>query len=82
MAELTWAVLQRLCDDEPPLKVWREERTIGIADLASQTGIAIERLSELDDDISLATDSEVDRLAAALRVPFEFLAVPHLTAAA
>jgi len=49
--------------------------------LAERSGIGLERLSKLEADMSLATDSEVDRLAAALRVPFEFLAVPHLTAA-
>jgi len=42
----------------------------------------LERLWELEADMGLATDSEVDRLAAGLRVPFEFLAVPCLTAAA
>lgn len=82
MAELTWTVLQRLCDDEPPLKVWREERAMEPATLAEQTGIPLDRLGKLETDMHLATDSEVDRLALALRVPFEFLAVPHLTAAA
>ena len=81
MAEITWNALQRLFDDKPPLTVWREERGLSVTELAERSGIGLERLSKLEADMSLATDSEVDRLAAALRVPFEFLAVPHLTAA-
>jgi transcriptional regulator with XRE-family HTH domain len=82
MAEMTWNALQRLFDDEPPLTVWREERGLSMTELAEFSGIVMERLAQLEPDMSLATDAEVDRLAAALRVPFEFLAVPHLTAAA
>ena len=82
MSRVTWHALQRIFDDEPPLTVWREERSLSINDLAEHSRIAIERLSRLEADMSLATDAEVDRLAAALRVPFEFLAVPRLTAAA
>jgi len=82
MSDVTWHALQRIFDDDPPLTVWREERGLSLNDLAERSGIASERLSLLEADLSLATDSEVDRLAAALRVPFEFLAVPHLTAAA
>ena len=81
MAEITWNALQRLFDDKPPLTVWREERGLSVTELAERSGIGLERLSKLEADMSLATDSEVDRLAAALRVTFEFLAVPHLTAA-
>jgi len=82
MSEVTWHALQRIFDDEPPLTVWREERGLSLDELAEQSGIAIERLSGLEADMSLAIDADVDRLAAALRVPFEFLAVPRLTAAA
>jgi transcriptional regulator with XRE-family HTH domain len=82
MSEVTWKALQRIFDDEPPLTVWREERGLSLDELAERSGIAIERLLQLEADMSLATDVEVDRLAAALRIPFEFLAVPHLTAAA
>jgi len=82
MSEVTWQALQRIFDDEPPLTVWREERGLSLDELAERSGIAIERLLQLEADMSLATDVEVDRLAAALRIPFEFLAVPHLTAAA
>lgn len=81
MAEITWGILQRLCDDEPALKVWREERGIETADLAALSRIAVDRLVALEMNMSLATDSEVDRLAIVLRVPFEYLAIPHLTAA-
>ena len=81
MAEITWGLLQRLCDDEPPLKVWREERGIDVPDLAARSGISVDRLAMLEADMNLARDGEVDRLAIALRVPFEFLAIPHLTAA-
>jgi len=55
---------------------------LSIEELAERSGVAIERLLRLESDMSLAADAEVDRLAAALRVPFEFLAVPHVTAAA
>jgi len=82
MSEVTWHALQRIFDNEPPLTVWREDRGLSLDELAERSGIAIERLSKLEPDMSLATDAEVDRLAAALRVPFEFLAVPHATAAA
>ena len=82
MSEVTWHALQRIFDDEPPLTVWREERGLSLDELAERSGIAIERLLRLEADMSLATDAEVDRLAAALCVPFEFLAFPHLTAAA
>jgi transcriptional regulator with XRE-family HTH domain len=82
MAGITWNALQRLLDDEPPLTVWREERGLTLPELAESSGIAIERLSRLEAEMHLATDAEVDRLAAALRIPFEYLAVPHLTAVA
>jgi len=82
MSEVTWHALQRIFDGEPPLTVWREERGLSLDELAERSGIAIERLLRLEADMSLATDAEVDRLAATLRVPFEFLAVPHLTVAA
>ena len=51
MADVTWAALQRLFADEPPLKVWREERCVALADLARETGIAIERLDQLETDL-------------------------------
>jgi len=82
MSDVTWHALQRIFDDEPPLTVWREERGLSLDELAEQSGVAVERLLRFEADMSLATDSEVDRLAAALRVPFEFLAVPRVTAAA
>ena len=82
MSEVTWHALQRIFDDEPPLTVWREERGLSLEELAEHSGMATERLPRLEADMNLATDAEVDRLAAALRVPFEFLAVPRLTAAA
>lgn len=81
MAEITWGLLQRLFDDVPALTVWREERGLDQAALAEYARMTIERVGELEADMSLATDSEVDRLALALRVPFEYLAIPHLTAA-
>jgi len=77
MAEITWNALQRLFDDEPSLKVWREEREFEIEALADRAGIAIERLA----DLSRATDAETDRLATALRVPLEYLVVPSSHAA-
>jgi len=82
MAKITWNALQRLFYNEPPPLVWREERCMSVDELAEHSGIGIARLLQLEADMSLATDAEVDRLAAALRVPFEFLAIPHLTAAA
>jgi len=81
MAEITWGALQRLFDDEPPLKIWREERGLETAELASQARISIERLAELEQALHLATDAEVDRLANVLRVPIEYLSVPQPLAA-
>ena len=78
---MTWGVVQRLYDDEPPLLIWREERGTELADLSTQTGIPLDRLSLLDNDLRTATDAEVDRLANALRIPFEFLMMPHSTEA-
>lgn len=77
MSQMNWGVVQRLCDDEPPLRVWREERSLGMGDLAEQSGIEVERLTTLEPDMSRATDAEVNRLAAALRIPAEFLMMPH-----
>jgi len=55
MAEMTWNALQRLFDDEPPLIVWREERGLSVTELAERSDIALERLLELEADMSLAT---------------------------
>jgi len=82
MSEVTWKTLQRIFEDEPPLTVWQEERGLSLNELAEQSSVAIERLLRLEAGMSLASDAEVDRLTAALRIPFEFLAVPRLTAAA
>lgn len=77
MGELTWAALQRLCDDEPPLKVWREERGFEIAALGAKTAISLGRLIELETDLLTVTNFELDRLTAVLRVPYEYLAFPQ-----
>lgn len=77
MGQVSWGVLQRLFDDEPPLTVWREERGFEIEALAERTGIALDRLAALEHDLSRATDGEIDRLATALRLPLEYLFVPH-----
>jgi transcriptional regulator with XRE-family HTH domain len=76
MGQISWGVLQRLFDDEPPLKVWREERGFEIEALADRSGIGVDRLAALEYDLSRATDGEIDRLATALRVPLEYLFVP------
>ena len=77
MGQISWGVLQRLFDDEPPLKVWREERGFEPSELAERTGIALDRIAMLEQDLSLATDSETDLLASALRLPIEYLFVPQ-----
>ncbi len=77
MGKMSWAVLQRLFDDESPLRVWREERGFQLVDLAAKTGILEDRLATLDEEWGTATDAEVDRLSVALRVPLEFLFVPQ-----
>lgn len=76
MGQMSWGVLQRLFDDEPPLRVWREERGFGLAELATQSGVPEDRLAVLDNELATATDSEIDRLCLALRLPLEFLFVP------
>jgi len=75
MGQISWGVLQRLFDDEPPLLVWREQRGLDVAQLADSSGIPVERLSALEQDLSLASDTELNRLATVLRVPFEYLFV-------
>lgn len=77
MSQVSWGVLQRLFDDEPPLMVWREERGLEIEALSNRSGISIDRLAVLEHDLSRATDVEIDRLATALRVPIEYLYVPQ-----
>ena len=81
MGMVSWRVVQRLCDDEPPLLVWREDRGMTPAELATQTGISIERLDELELDVHTATDAEINRLATAFRIPIEYLAAPQPMAA-
>lgn len=77
MGLVSWLVVQRLCDDEPPLLVWREERGMTSADLAAQTGIPMARLGELELSMDAATEAEINRLATAFRIPIEYLAVPR-----
>jgi|GEM_PF-1267554 len=74
MAGRSWGLLQRLFDDEPPLRVWHEDRGLCLAELATATGIDEARLRELDEDTQSITDFEADRLTNVLRVPYEFLA--------
>lgn len=75
MGKMSWAVLQRLFDDEPPLRVWREERGFPLSELAVRAGINEDRLIRLDEDLRSATDAEIDKLCVALRLPLEFLFV-------
>ena len=82
MGKMSWAVLQRLFDDEPPLRIWREERGLQVAELAGKAGLEPGRVAVLDEDLATITDAEVDRLSVALRVPMEFLFVPANQAAA
>lgn len=77
MNQISWGVLQRLFDDELPLRVWREERGFAIEALAERSGLAVDRLAALEYDLSRATDGEIDRLATVLRVPIEYLYVPQ-----
>lgn len=76
VGRMSWAVLQRLFDDESPLRVWREERKLSLSDLAATTGLPPERLAALDEHWEAIADREVDRLSVALRIPMEFLFVP------
>lgn len=76
MEQLSWGVVQRLCDDEPALLVWREERSLDLAGLAELSGIGIDRLGSIEGDLALASDAEINRLATVLRVPIEYLSVP------
>lgn len=73
MGKISWGVLQRLFDDECPLRVWREQRGLQVAELASKAGLDADRVAVLDEDLVTITDAEVDRLSVALRVPMEFL---------
>jgi transcriptional regulator with XRE-family HTH domain len=77
MSNMSWAVVQRLCDDEPPLKVWREERGLTLEQLAKQTGIDAQRLASLDDPEQQPNNAELQRLATVLRVPWEYLCFPQ-----
>lgn len=43
MDEISWGMLQRLFDDDPPLVVWREERGLEIKPLADRSGIAFDQ---------------------------------------
>ena len=77
VGKMSWGVLQRLFDDEPPLRVWREERGLQLAQLAEASGLTMDRLAVLDEELETITDAEVDRLSVALRVPMEYLFVPE-----
>lgn len=77
MADMTWATLQRLCDDEPPLLVWREERGLTLDQLAQLTGINPDRLARLDNETDAANEAELGKLATVLSVPPEYLLLPR-----
>jgi transcriptional regulator with XRE-family HTH domain len=77
MANMSWGVLQRLCDDEPPIRVWREERGLSLDQLAEQTGIAADRLADLDDPDQQPNDAELSALSSVLRVPWQYLSYPQ-----
>lgn len=75
MGQISWGVLQRLFDDESPLLVWRDQRGLDVASLAESSGIPAERLGQLEQDLVLANDAEINRLATVLRIPIEYLFV-------
>jgi transcriptional regulator with XRE-family HTH domain len=77
MANMSWGALQRLCSDEPPIRVWREERGLTLAELAEQTCIDPDRLARLDGETNAPNLVELERLATVLRVPREYLILPQ-----
>ncbi len=73
MSHVPWGVLQRLYDDEPPIKVWREERGLDLEALAVRTGIEPNRLARLDVETDAPDEIELGLLAAVLDAPRELL---------
>ena len=73
MSHVPWGVLQRLYDDEPPIKVWREELRLDLATLAARTGIDRDRLARLDVETDAPDEIELGLLAAVLDAPRELL---------
>ena len=67
------AVVDRLLDDEPPLKVWREHRGLSRADLAARTGLTPGHIGHLETGRRHGTPDTLRRLATALDVTVDDL---------
>jgi ribosome-binding protein aMBF1 (putative translation factor) len=59
--------------EENPIKVYREYRNLSILKLAEKTNINIDKLAEIENDISLAEEEELKIIAEILRVDFDML---------
>lgn len=67
------AVVDRLLDDEPPLKVWREHRGLSRAALAAKAGLTPGHIGHLETGRRHGTPDTLRRLATALDVTVDDL---------
>jgi len=67
------AIVDRLLDDEHPLKVWREHRGLSRAELAGMTGLTPGHIGHLETGRRHGTPDTLRRLATALDVSVDDL---------
>ena len=67
------AIVDRLLDDEHPLKVWREHRGLSRAELAGMTGFTPGHIGHLETGRRHGTPDTLRRLATALDVSVDDL---------
>jgi DNA-binding XRE family transcriptional regulator len=67
------AVIDRLLDDENPIRVWREYRGLTSAQLATACGVTVAAISQLESGKRQPSVALLKKLAAALRVDLEQL---------
>lgn len=67
------SVVRRLLDDEQPLKVWREQRGLTRAELATKTGLTPGHIAHIETGRRQGTADTLRRLATALDVTVDDL---------
>ena len=67
------AIVRRLSNGEPPLRVWREFRTLSQTELAARGGIRQATVSRIERGERTGTAAVLARLASALEVDVEDL---------
>lgn len=73
------AIVDRLLEDENPIRIWRQYRRLTLEQLADATGISKPYLSQVENGRRQATVNVLGRLACALAVDFDQIVTARAT---